>query len=284
MTGIVNINKPSGISSSQAVGKVRRALGERRIGHMGTLDPMGEGVLLMGVGKCTRLFDLFLRKSKTYEASFKFGLTTDTLDITGRILDETSDIPTMSDIEARLSSFIGRQMQVPPQYSAKSIGGRRAYDLARKGLVADIPAAEIEVYGFSLLGAVGENEYMFSVDCSSGTYIRSLCRDLAESLGSLAAMTSIKRTRCGDFYIKDAVSPDEVTPADVIPPSVALAGIPAFHADDALYKKLVNGVPVKTDGVPAGEFALYCRGELLGIAADTERGIRISAYLKEDDA
>ena len=131
MTGIVNINKPSGISSSQAVGKVRRALGERRIGHMGTLDPMGEGVLLMGVGKCTRLFDLFLGKSKTYEASFKFGLTTDTLDITGRILDETSDIPTMSDIEARLSSFIGRQMQVPPQYSAKSIGGRRAYDLAR---------------------------------------------------------------------------------------------------------------------------------------------------------
>lgn len=282
LSGIVNIFKPAGISSSQAVGKVRRALGERRVGHMGTLDPMGSGVLLMGVGKCTRLFDHFLGKSKTYEASFRFGIATDTLDITGRMTDHTDKIPTMSDINDKLSSFIGRQMQMPPQYSAKSVGGVRAYDLARSGKIADLTESEIEIYDLALLRQTGENEYMFSIDCSSGTYIRSLCRDLAESLGSLATMTSITRTRCGDFLIKDSVPPDEVTEENIVPPSVALSALPSYVADEGQYKKLVNGVPVAACDAPDGKFALYCRGELLGIAECGVRGIRIVTYLKED--
>ena len=282
ISGIVNIYKPSGISSSAAVGKVRRALGERKVGHMGTLDPMGEGVLLMGVGKCTRLFDYFLGKSKTYEAAFRFGLNTDTLDITGKVTAETGAVPSVSDITNALGSFVGRQMQIPPQYSAKSIGGRRAYDLARKGITAELAAAEIEVYSFKLIRETGDNEYLFSIDCSAGTYIRSLGRDLAESLGSLATMTSIKRTRCGQYRVEDSVLPDSVTVADVISPSSALSGMRHLEMPQIYYRKLTNGVPVPFDEAPDGKFALYCGGELLGIASRGCSGVKIDTYLKED--
>ena len=282
INGIVNINKPSGISSSLAVSKVRRALGERKIGHMGTLDPMGEGVLLMGVGKCTRLFDYFLGKTKTYEAAFRFGFSTDTLDITGKTIAQTIDIPTMTDIVQRIPEFIGVQMQMPPQYSAKSVGGQRAYDLARKGVTAELKASQIEVNSFDLLKKTDENEYLFRIDCSSGTYIRSLCRDLATALGSLATMTSIKRTRCGNFFIEDSVSPEAVTASDVKSPKEALAGMAEFEAPEAFYGKLTNGVPVMIDNAPTGKFVLYCAGELLGIAGLEDRGVKIITYLKED--
>ena len=282
INGIVNINKPSGISSSLAVSKVRRALGERKIGHMGTLDPMGEGVLLMGVGKCTRLFDYFLGKTKTYEAAFRFGFSTDTLDITGKTIAQTIDIPTMTDIVQRIPEFFGVQMQMPPQYSAKSVGGQRAYDLARKGVTAELKASQIEVNSFDLLKKTDENEYLFRIDCSSGTYIRSLCRDLATALGSLATMTSIKRTRCGNFFIEDSVSPEAVTASDVKSPKEALAGMTEFEAPEAFYGKLTNGVPVMIDNAPTGKFVLYCAGELLGIAGLEDRGVKIITYLKED--
>lgn len=282
INGIVNINKPSGISSSLAVSKVRRALGERKIGHMGTLDPMGEGVLLMGVGKCTRLFDYFLGKTKTYEAAFRFGFSTDTLDITGKTIAQTIDIPTMTDIVQRIPEFIGVQMQMPPQYSAKSVGGQRAYDLARKGVTVELKASQIEVKSFDLLKKTDENEYLFRIDCSSGTYIRSLCRDLATALGSLATMTSIKRTRCGNFFIEDSVSPEAVTASDVKSPKEALAGMTEFEAPEAFYGKLTNGVPVMIDNAPTGKFVLYCAGELLGIAGLEDRGVKIITYLKED--
>ena len=282
INGIVNINKPSGISSSLAVSKVRRALGERKVGHMGTLDPMGEGVLLMGIGKCTRLFDYFLGKTKTYEAAFRFGFSTDTLDSTGKIIANTADIPTMTDIIQCIPKFIGVQMQMPPQYSAKSVGGQRAYDLARKGITAELKASQIEINSFSLLEKINENEYLFRIDCSSGTYIRSLCRDLANELGSLATMTSIKRTRCGNFFIEDSVSPEQVKIDDVISPKEALAGMTGFEAPEELYKKLTNGVSVTIDNAPAGRFVLYCAGELLGIAEHSDRGVKIITYLKED--
>lgn len=282
MNGIANVYKLAGISSSKAVSVVRRALGERRVGHMGTLDPMGEGVLLMGVGKCTRLFDRFLTKTKTYEASFKFGYETDTLDSTGKITAETSEIPTMSDIIGGLSSFLGSQEQYPPAYSAKSVGGVRSYALARKGIIAELAPSVVTINELRLVRETGENEYMFEVDCSSGTYIRSLCRDIAHSLGSLATMTYIKRTRCGNFFADDAILPENMTPSDVIPAERVLSELPRVDAPSALYRKISDGVPVRIEGAPSGEFALYCDGELFGIAADETGGVKICVYLKED--
>lgn len=282
MNGILNINKPSGMSSAAAVGKVKRLLGTRAVGHMGTLDPIGEGVLMMGVGKGTRLFEYYLGKSKTYEAAFRFGVETDTLDVTGIETSRTDHVPTESEIIAALPRLIGACEQIPPIYSAKSIGGVRAYKLAREGKIPELKAASVTINALELLGQIGDDEYLFRIDCSSGTYVRSICRDLAYACGSLGLMTAIKRTRCGKYFVEDAVDLEKATMSDIIPLDNALSELDRFDAADADYKKLVNGVPVVSEGVPVGKFALYCRGELLGIANNTEEGIRIKTYLKED--
>ena len=140
MTGVLNLYKPKGITSSAAVVACRKILGTKAIGHMGTLDPMGEGVLLLGVGKATRLFDYYLRKDKVYEAEFAFGYETDTLDIEGTVTSRAAHIPTQEEIAAVLPQCTGRKMQVPPMYSAKSVNGVRAYALARAGKSAELAA------------------------------------------------------------------------------------------------------------------------------------------------
>lgn len=282
MNGILNVNKPSGMSSASAVGKVKHLLGTRTVGHMGTLDPIGEGVLLMGVGKGARLFDYYLGKSKTYEAAFKFGYDTDTLDITGRETARTEVIPNRVVIESALPFLVGECDQMPPAYSAKSIGGVRAYKLARAGQTPELATSRVTINSLELISEIGENEYLFRIDCSSGTYVRSICRDLAERCGSLAVMTSIKRTRCGKYTVDDAVDLEKVTMSDIIPVENALSDMEKYIVPDDLYKKVVNGVPVVCDDAPGGKFVLICRGELIGIAKRTKDGLRIKTYLKED--
>ena len=282
MNGIINAYKPSGISSAAAVGKIRHALGYRHVGHMGTLDPIGEGVLLVGIGKGARLFDYYLGKSKTYEATFKFGISSDTLDIAGNITDSTNSIPDASSISAALNSLVGKQEQLPPLYSAKSVGGVRAYELARKGIAVELKSSVITVNSFELLKEIGENEYLFRIDCSAGTYIRSLCRDLAEKLGSLAVMTSIKRTRCGKFFAENSIKLGDITPDIVVPLETALSDIERYDAPESAYKKSVNGVPYPADDAPKGEFALYCRNELIGLATVVDGAVKIKTYLKGD--
>ena len=281
MSGVLNVYKPPGISSAYVVGKVKRILNTRAVGHMGTLDPMGEGVLLMGVGKGTRLFDYYLSKSKTYEASFKFGIMTDTIDATGTETSRTENIPTEEEIEAVLPSLLGECDQIPPLYSAKSVGGVRAYKLARAGQTVELKPARVTINSIEKIEKIGEDEYMFRIDCSSGTYIRSICRDLAEKLGSLAIMTSIKRTRCGNFFVDKSVELEKLSEADVTPLEEALLALPRYDAGDAYYKKVINGVPLEVVDAPAGRFTLYCKNELIGIAENSERGIRIKTYLKE---
>ena len=283
MNGILNVYKPPGASSAQIVGKVKHILKTRAVGHMGTLDPMGEGVLLMGVGKGTRLFDYFLSKTKTYEATFRFGLMTDTIDVTGEVTGETTVLPTVQEINAILPSFIGEQAQLPPLYSAKSVGGVRAYKLARMGQTVELKPAIITINSLELIGTITENEYLFRIDCSAGTYIRSICRDIAEKLGSLAIMTSIKRTRCGRYFSDTATVLDEVSPEKIIPLQTAIQSMPKVYAPDNLYKKIINGVPVLLENCPNEKFALFCREELIGIAEYTEKGCKIKTYLKEDN-
>lgn len=281
MSGILNVYKPSGMSSSAAVCKVKRLLGTRAVGHMGTLDPIGEGVLLMGVGKGTRLFEYYLGKSKTYEASFRFDYETDTLDITGTVTAQAARVPGRDELLAALPSLTGEQMQLPPAYSAKSVGGVRAYKLARAGQAPELAPSRVTINSLELIGERGENEYVFRIDCSSGTYVRSICRDLAAACGSLGVMTAIKRVRCGKYFADTAVDLESVTMSDVIPLENALSELTRYDAADEFYKKLVNGVPVIFADAPE-RCALFCKNQLLGIAENTERGLRIKTYLKED--
>lgn len=217
MIGFLNINKPKGLSSAQVVARVKHLCPKgTKVGHMGTLDPMASGVLPIAIGRATRLFDIMQNKQKEYIATFKFGYTTDTLDITGKITQETKILPTYKQIESTLSCFIGKIKQLPPSFSAKNIDGKRAYDLARKGKEVKLELCEVNIYDFKLIDDLGDNAYRFKIVCGSGTYIRSLCRDLALKLGTLGVMTDLVRTKTGYFDLNNAVGLDELSLTNLI--------------------------------------------------------------------
>ncbi|MCI8413187.1 MAG: tRNA pseudouridine(55) synthase TruB [Clostridia bacterium] len=284
MKGVLNLYKPKGITSSDAVVKCRRILGTKAIGHMGTLDPAGEGVLLLGVGKATRLFDYYLKKDKVYEAEFCFGYETDTLDGEGQIIACADTVPVLSDIEKVLPQFIGKQKQIPPRYSAKSVNGVRSYKLAREGKAPDLPACDVEIYALDCVRQTGENTWLFRVHCSAGTYIRSLCRDVAARLGALATMVSIKRTRCGAFTAENAVTLEELTERGehaLTPVCAALADLPEYRLPDEYYTKLRNGIGIALTQDCTGDFALYCKNELFGIGCAENGRIKIKTYLRD---
>lgn len=206
MKGLLVINKIKGVSSSQTVSKIKKMLNTKKVGHMGTLDPLASGVLLIGVGKATRLFDEFLNKKKRYLATFKFGEQTDTLDLEGRVIKTSKNIPSKEEILNVLPSFIGPQQQLPPEFSSKKINGKRAYDLARSGKEVKLNLSHIEIYDICFVEQISKDTFVFDITCSSGTYIRSIARDIGEKLNSLATMVNLIRTECGKFKLEQAVS------------------------------------------------------------------------------
>ena len=199
--GIIVLNKPTNMSSSQAVQKVKHILKPNKIGHMGTLDPLGSGVLILGINKCTRLFDSFLKHTKTYRAIFYFGEQTDTLDSEGKVIKKNMCDIKIEDVQNLCPKFIGKFDQIPPQYSAKKINGKKAYQLARSGEEIQLKPRAIEIYDLSCKAQLKKNTFLFEITCSSGTYIRSLCRDFAEALSTYGTMLAIVRTKSGDYDI-----------------------------------------------------------------------------------
>lgn len=207
---IINLNKPTGMSSFLAVKKVARLLGVKKAGHMGTLDPYGTGVLLVGVNKGTKLFEEYLKKNKTYIATFHFGYETDTLDSEGKIIHEDDKQVTKEMIESVLPNFIGKISQLPPMYSAKKINGKKACDLVRSGKEVELKPKEIEVFDIDVVNEFGNNNFAFKICCSSGTYIRSLCRDISYALSTYGTMVSIIRTKCGVFDVRNSCTLDDI--------------------------------------------------------------------------
>ena len=203
--GFFNVNKPSGLVSSTVVNKLKWLTGVP-CGHMGTLDPLASGVLPVGVGNATRLFDYFLNKEKEYIAEFTFGVDSDTLDSTGNLV-YGGHVPNETEISSVLPTFFGDIMQVPPKYSAKNVNGRRGYDLARAGIDFELPPKKVHIYGMELLGRVEgkEDAFRIKIRCGGGTYIRSLARDIAAALGTKAVMSALNRTQSGCFTLPEAV-------------------------------------------------------------------------------
>ena len=203
--GFFNVNKPSGIVSSAVVNKLKWLTGVP-CGHMGTLDPLASGVLPVGVGNATRLFDYFLNKEKEYIAEFTFGVDSDTLDSTGNLI-YGGHVPNETEISSVLPTFFGDIMQVPPKYSAKNVNGRRGYDLARAGIDFELPPKQVHIYGMELLGRVEgkEDAFRIKIRCGGGTYIRSLARDIAAALDTKAVMSALNRTQSGCFTLPEAV-------------------------------------------------------------------------------
>lgn len=287
MRGFVNVNKPTGISSSFVVQKVKKALcsasGQKvKVGHFGTLDPLASGVLPIAVGTATRLFDYAQAKVKVYQATFLFGVETDTFDSEGAVTKTDDKIILKSDVQTAIKVFIGKIKQIPPMYSAKSVNGKRAYQLAREGKEVDLAPKEVEILDFKLLeddnGSVmlksGEyalkpNEFAFEIACSSGTYIRALARDLASTLGTVGYMSSLLRVKSGSFELADAVTIEEfsLNPLAYLKPIEFVADtFKSYDLDEKLKDRALNGVKLHLDDMPNGEFVVKIAGEIVGIA------------------
>ena len=211
INGVVVIDKPEGMSSFSAVKLVKKLLGVKKAGHMGTLDPLASGVLVIGLGKATKLFDEFLKQEKEYYAEFKFGVETDTLDREGKVIarDKNLNISHL-DVKAVLPEFVGKQSQMPPVYSAKKIDGKKACDLARQGEEVNLTPKEVEVTELTYRGWQGKNTYAVKIKCKSGFYVRALGRDIAKRLNTYATTVCIRRLRCSGFNILHAQPLEEL--------------------------------------------------------------------------
>ena len=194
MTGFITVNKAEGVSSAREVNIIKKLTGTP-CGHLGTLDPMASGVLPVAIGNAARLFDYFLSKKKRYVATFVFGCDSDTLDTTGTVIETGGKIPSVDEIEAVIPCLTGEVLQIPPKYSAKSICGKRGYQLAREGIDFTLPPKKVNIYSIKVLDKITDNSYSFDIECGGGTYIRSIARDLGARLGTAAIMSALVRTK-----------------------------------------------------------------------------------------
>ena len=285
MNGFYNVIKPIGWTSSDLVVKIRGILRRQtgakvKIGHLGTLDPLATGVLGVAVGSATKLFDYFLSKRKTYIATCVLGKSTDTLDSAGQI---TSEVPvediTDDRLRSVLSSFVGEIEQIPPLYSAKSVDGVRAYRLAYKGVEVDLKPCHVEVYSLELLSRESNECFRFKVECSGGTYIRSLCRDLGAALGYPAYMAALERTQNGMMRLEDAVTLERIQ-SDVTDGFVTLetfgASLQRADFSEKLRTKIENGVK-QSVSLENGLASVFVGGEFYGIGEVKEGVLRVVA-------
>jgi tRNA pseudouridine55 synthase len=263
--GLLLIDKPAGITSHDAVAKVRSALGVRKVGHSGTLDPAATGLLLMGVGRATRLLRFLGDLPKVYRGRGVLGVETDTLDAAGTVVGESAVDVGETELRAALERFTGDIAQVPPAYSAVKVGGQRLYRAARRGEHVEAAARSVHVHSFDLL-LFASPAFDFEVRCSAGTYVRSLVADVGRVLGCGAHLAELRRIAIGPFRVEAATSPDD--PGPLLPPDRAvehLSGV-TLHPEEA--RVAVHGCCLGPAGIAGPYRALAPDGRLIGIYRD----------------
>ncbi len=284
MLGFINVIKPSGITSNAVVQKVKKKFGLKKIGHFGTLDPMASGVLPLAIGKATRLFEYSLEKVKGYTATFEFGYLTDTLDAEGVVIISGGKIPTEDEIRGTLPQMLGDQDQIPPNYSAKNIDGKRAYDLARAGVEFELKPKQITIEKIELVSKISDTKYVFDIECSSGTYIRSIGRDLGAKLGTYATMTALNRTKAGNFTTSNSVTLDDLLALDtfesvLLSPDEIFLSLGKVEVSTLEYSKLKNGIRLNR-GVEKDSF-VYCDNRIVGVAKASDDTLKLDIFLDE---
>lgn len=276
--GVLPVDKPEGPTSHDIVGRARRALRERRIGHTGTLDPFASGLLLLCVGPATRLSEYLTGRDKEYLARARLGVATDTLDREGTVVGESEGWRELdrAAVEGALTGFRGVILQRPPRFSAKKVGGVAAHRRTRRGEEVELAPVPVTVHELVLTG-FEPPEVEFRVSCSSGTYIRALARDLGETLGVGAHLTALRRTRIGTFGLEGAVPgdfrdpvPDEawITPLD------ALSEFPRLEVDAESARRLTHGQRLAAPGAPDGLVAVHLDGRLVAVCNSSEEVLR----------
>ncbi len=276
MDGIVIVDKPADWTSQDVTAKLRGVFQTRRIGHGGTLDPMATGVLPVFVGRATRAVEFFEHAEKTYEAVLRLGVTTDTEDITGTVLEEKQVCVTAEQVEAVLCQFRGEIQQIPPMYSAVKINGQKLYALARKGKEVERPSRSVTIHTLTLLGMDGA-DVRLRIHCSKGTYIRTLCKDIGQALGCGGCMAALRRTSAGAYTQDDAIPLETLTGSEN--PGQFLQGVDTLFAQyprctltEKQELRCRNGNAFSI-ALPAGTYRAYSKsGEFL-MLAKVEEGI-----------
>jgi tRNA pseudouridine55 synthase len=278
ISGVLVVDKPQGPTSHDIVAVARRALRERRIGHCGTLDPMATGVLALAVGQATRLVQFLSSEAKHYNAVVRFGRTTNSYDVTGETVAESPERPTRDALAAALAQFRGTFAQMPPAFSAKKIGGIRAYRLARRNAAATLDLRQVQVTVSQLdLVAFDDDRATLAMRVSAGFYVRSLAHDLGQALGMGATLEALRRTRAGSFAVEDAITVDALAAGDatalthgVIPLARLLPEVPALtlSSDDAVRARRGMDLPIPNTWTAAPPLArlLDEHGGLLALA------------------
>jgi tRNA pseudouridine55 synthase len=265
--GMLLVDKPAGPTSHDVVAVVRRALGVRRVGHAGTLDPFATGLLVLLVGRATRLLPYIDAEPKEYEATVRFGAATDTDDLTGSVIAEAA-LPDRASVERAIGELTGELQQLPPVFSAKQVGGRRSYAAARGGATLALRPVPVDVHGWRVR-AWRDDEIDVTITCGGGTYVRSLARDLGQLASSAAHLVALRRVRSGPFTVADAYTLDDVKggTAAVLPPIEAVRSLPVQWVGDGALARVVTGraVEATVDGECAA--LVDSTGALVAIAA-----------------
>ena len=263
--GLLLVDKPGGMTSHDVVDVVRRRLGTKKVGHAGTLDPMATGLLLVGVGRATRLLRFLSDLPKTYEGTMQLGVETTTLDAEGEIVREAEVTAARSDVEQAMRALEGESMQRPPAYSAVKVGGRKLYEAARAGEQLEAEPRPIRVDAFDLLG-FDSPDATFRVACSTGTYVRVLAADVGAALSCGAHLTSLRRTAIGPFRASDASPPEG--PGDPLPAEDAVRHLPRLDLEAEEAVAASHGRPLGPAGL-AGPYGVFDPvGRLIGVYED----------------
>ena len=268
MDGIIVINKEKEYTSHDVVAKLKKKLNISKVGHTGTLDPNATGVLPILIGKGTKFSKYLINHDKIYEVELELGKKTDTADIEGKVIEEkkVDEKYIKENLLQVLASFIGKQEQIPPMYSAIKKNGKKLYEYARAGEKVEVEARKIEIYKIDL-NKYDNNIISFVVSCSKGTYIRSLCEDIAEKLNTVGYMKNLKRLQVGKFNIKDAVYIDDIDLKNVndhlITPEEILRGIPCINLGEKKLKLFLNGVQLTCNNND-GLYKIYVANKFIG--------------------
>lgn len=284
--GWVVLDKPSGMTSTQAVGAVRRIFDARKAGHSGTLDPLATGVLPIALGEATKTVPYAVEGRKQYRFTVRWGIATNTDDAEGTVIGTRESRPERSMIEAQLANFTGAISQIPPSFSAIKVAGDRAYDLARAGEAVTLQPRTVEVYSLKLSDLCEPDTATFEAECGKGTYVRALARDMGTALGCLGHLIALRRTRVAGFAETDAVPlqvleeaagrPDGLLSTYLLPVEAALCELPALNVGQSDAARLLRGQPVLIrgrDAPPAASGHTYatCKGNLIAVGR-IERG------------
>lgn len=254
MDGIILVDKEKNMTSRDVVNVISKKLGTKKVGHTGTLDPIATGLMVICVNKGTKLVELLTDHDKSYIATVKLGLKTDTYDITGNILEENYDYQIKKEeLERVLNSFVGKYMQEVPIYSSIKINGKKLYEYARSNIEVELPKRLVEIYDIKLLD-FNDNQFTFSVSVSKGTYIRSLINDISKKMNILMTMSELRRTIVGKFNINNAKKLNDIMKNDILP-ITEIVDFPVITVDDNLEKKIRNGMQI--DDIYNSQYVLF---------------------------